>query len=163
MLNRLRGTFRIRLFLLVAVVFMASCAGTVTYGKFVHNDDVKKAFETYQLPANHTYFYSGPDAFPVAVIGIQNDYHLESKYWKPVDLTVTQLKRWLEMGGRSRDGYYLNKNGAALLTPDGGQIGIWYAVRNWKDRATVKMIDDKTVNVSPPLRDATRLKWRENI
>ena len=76
MLNRLRGTFRIKLFLLVAVVFMASCAGTVTYGKFVHNDNVKKAFETYQLPANHTYFYSGPDAFPVAVIGIQNDYHL---------------------------------------------------------------------------------------
>ena len=166
MLNRLRITYTTSLFLfllLVAVFFMASCAGTVNYGQFVLNDNVKKAFETYQLPPNHTYFYSGPDAFPVAVIGIRNEYHLESKYWKPVDLTVTQLKRWLEMGGRSRDGYYLNKNGAALLTPDGGQIGIWYAVRNWKDRATVKMIDDKTVNVSPPLQDATRLKWREKI
>ena len=156
MLNRLRATCTTKLFLfilLVAVVFMVSCAGTANYGQFVLNDNVKKAFETYQLPPNHTYFYSGPDAFPRAVIGIRDEYHLESKYWKPVDLTQTQLKRWLEMGGRSRDDYYPNKNGAALLTPDGRQIGIWYAVKNWRDRATVKMIDDKTVNVSPPLVD----------
>jgi hypothetical protein len=138
-------------FLLVAVIFIVSCAGTGNYGQFVYNDNVKKAFETYQLPPNHTYFYSGPDAFPRAVIGIRNEYHLESTYWKPVELTEELLKRWLEMGGRSRDGYYLNKNGSDLLTPDGKQIGIWYAVRNWKDRATVKMIDDKTVNISPPL------------
>ena len=156
MLNRFQLTCTTRLFLLlVAVFFMASCAGNVNYGKFVYNDSVKKAFETYQLPPNHTYFYSGSDAFPRVIIGIQNEYRLESKFWKPVDLTKTQLKRWLEMGGRSRDDYYPNKNGAALLTPDGSQIGVWYAVKNWKDRATMKMIDDKTVNVSPPLKDAT--------
>ncbi len=141
---------------------MTSCAGTGNYGKFVYNDNVKKAFETYQLPPNHTYYYSGPDAFPRAIIGVRNEYRLESKFWKPVDLTKTQLKRWFEKAGRSRDGYYLNKNGAALLTPDGSQIGVWYAVRNWKDRATVKMIDDKTVNVSPPLEDATEQKRKEN-
>jgi len=163
MLNRLRATCTTRLFIFflsVAVVFMASCAGTGNYGKFVYNDNVKKAFETYQLPPDHTYYYSGPDAFPRAIIGIQNEYRLESKYWKPVDLTQTLLKRWLEMGGRSRDDYYPNKNGAALLTPDGRQIGIWYAVKNWKDRATVKMIDDKTVNVSSPLGDQNRQKRR---
>ena len=161
MLNRLRANCTTRLFLLsVAVVFVASCAGNANYGKLVHSDKVKTAFETYQIPPNHTYYYSGPDAFPRAIIGIQNEYRLESKYWKPVDLTQTLLKRWLEMGGRSRDDYYPNKNGAALLTPDGRQIGIWYAVKNWKDRATVKMIDDKTVNVSSPLGDQNRQKRR---
>ena len=164
-LNRLRVACSTRLllfFLLVAVFFMTNCAGTGNYGKFVYNDNVKKAFETYQLPPNHTYYYSGPDAFPRAIIGVRNEYRLESKFWKPVDLTKTQLKRWFEKAGRSRDGYYLNKNGAALLTPDGSQIGVWYAVRNWKDRATVKMIDDKTVNVSPPLEDAAGQKRKEN-
>ena len=151
--NRLWVIGSTRLLLLVAVAFMVSCAGTGNHGKLVHNDKVKKAFETYQIPPNHTYYYSGPDAFPRAIIGIRNEYHLESKFWKPVDLTKTQLKRWLEMGGRSRDDYYPNKNGADILAPDGGKIGIWYAVKNWKDRATVKMIDDKTVNVSPPLKD----------
>jgi hypothetical protein len=137
---------------------MASCAGSGNYGRLFPNDDVKKTFETYQLPPDHTYYYSGPDAFPRAIIGIRNEYHLESKFWKPVELTQKLLKRWLEMGGRSRDGYYMNRNGSDILTPDGRQIGIWYSVKNWKDRATVKMIDDKTVNVSPPLRDQSGQK-----
>jgi hypothetical protein len=152
-LNRLWVTCSTRLFLifvLVAAIFMVSCAGTGNYGQFVYNDNVNKAFETYQLPPNHTYYYNGPNAFPRAVIGIRNEYHLESKFWKPVDLTQTLLKRWLEMGSRSKHTYSLNRRGSDLLTPDGRPIGIWYAVRNWRDRATVKMIDDKTVNVSHP-------------
>ena len=161
--NRLWVIGSTRLLLLVAVAFMASCAGTGNYGKLVPDDNVKKTFETYQLPPNHTYYYSGPDAFPRAIIGIKTEYRLESKFWKPVDLTKTQLKRWLEMGGRSRDDYYPNKNGADILAPDGGKIGIWYAVKNWKDRVTVKMIDDKTVNISPPLEDTTGQKRGMNI
>ncbi len=151
--NRLRLTGLTRLvlsFLLVA--FMASCAGTGNYGKLVHNDKVKKAFETYQIPLNHTYYYSGPDALPRAVIGVRNEYHLESKYWKPVELTQKLLKRWFEIVNASRNGFTLNQNGSDILTPDGRQIGIWYAVKNWKDRVTVKMIDDKTVNISLPSR-----------
>ena len=153
--NRLRVTGLTRLvlfFLLLAVAFMASCAGTGNYGKLVHNDKVKKAFETYQIPPNHTYYYSGPDALPRAVIGVRNEYHLESKYWKPVELTQKLLKRWFEIVNASRNGFTLNQNGSDILTPDGRQIGIWYAVKNWKDRVSVKMIDDKTVNISLPSR-----------
>jgi len=138
-------------FLSLAVVFMTGCAASGNYGRLVPNDNVKKTFETYQLPPNHAYYYSGPDALPRAVIGIRDEYHLESKFWKPVELTPTQLKKWLEMGGRPRQGYDLSRNGSEIVTPDGKQIGIWYAVKNWKDRATVKMIDDKTVNVSTPV------------
>ena len=139
-----------RLLLLVAVVFMASCAGTGNHGTLVYNDKVKKAFETYQIPPNHTYYYSGPDALPRAVIGIRNEYHLESKYWKPVELTQNLLKKWFEIVNASRNGFTLNQNGSDILSPDGSQIGIWYAVINWKDRVTVKMIDDRNVNVSFP-------------
>jgi len=153
-LNRLwtiEWTRLILFFLLVAVVFMAGCAGTGNYGKLVPDDDVKKTFETYQLPQDHAYYYSGPDARPRALIGIQNEFHLESKFWKPVELTHKLLKRWFEKGGISRDGRDLSRNGAEILAPDDRQIGIWYAMRNWKDRATIKMIDDKTVNVSTPI------------
>jgi hypothetical protein len=143
----------------MAVVFMTSCSGTGNYGRLVPDDKVKDTFETYQLPPDYTYYYSGPDAYPRAVIGIRNEYHLESKFWKPVDLTQTLLKRWLEMGGRSRENYDLSRNGSEILAPDGRQVGIWYALKNWKDRATVKMIDDKTVAVSTPL-EANREKRR---
>ena len=56
------------------------------------------------------------------------------------------------MGREPRHGYNLNRNGSDILAPDGKQIGIWYAVRSWDDLAAVKLIDDKTVNVSPPAR-----------
>jgi hypothetical protein len=160
-LKRLRidcSTRVILSFFSAAVFFMAGCAGTENYGRLVPNDNVKHSFETYQLPPNHTYYFSGPNAYPRAVIGIRNEYHLESKFWKPVDLTQTLLKRWLEMGGHPRVGYNLTRNGSEILSPDGRPIGIWYAVRNWKDRATVKMIDEKTVNVSPPLEAQNRRK-----
>jgi hypothetical protein len=142
----------------MTVVVLAGCAGTGNYGRLAPNDKVKNAFETYQLPSDYQYYYSGPDAYPKALIGIQNEYRLESKFWKPVDLTTTQLKKWLELGGRPRPGYNLDRNGSDILAPDGRQVGIWYAVKNWKDRATVKMIDDKTLNISPPLEDKIRRK-----
>ncbi len=154
-LHRVRVNYPTRFFLFLlplALVFMTSCAGTGNYGKLVPDDNVKKTFETYQLPPDHTYYYSGPDAVPRAVIGVRNEYHLESKYWKPVELTQKLLKRWFEIVNASRNGFTLNQNGSDILTPDGRQIGIWYAVKNWKDRVTVKMIDDKTVNISLPSR-----------
>lgn len=146
--------------LVIAAVFMASCSGAGHYGQLVPNDKVKNTFETYQLAPDYTYYYSGPDAYPKAVIGIQNEYRLESKYWKPVELTQTLLKKWLEMDGRPRPGYNLTRNGSDIIAPDGRQIGVWYAVKNWKDRATVKMIDDKTVNVSPPLPSQNEKRLR---
>jgi hypothetical protein len=147
----IRSTGLLLFFLSIVVVFVAGCSGAGHYGQLVPDDKVKNAFETYQLPLDYTFYYSGPDAYPKAVIGIRNEYRLESRYWKPVDLTQTLLKKWLEMDGQPRPGHNMYRNGSDIIAPDGRQIGIWYAVKNWKDRATVKMIDDKTVNVSPPL------------
>lgn len=147
-------------FLLIVVVFMMGCFTPGGYGKLVPNDKVKNTFETYQLPPGYTYYYSGPDAYPKALLGIRNEYRLESRYWKPVDLTQPVLKKWLEIDGRPRPGYNLTRNGSDIMAPDGRQIGVWYAVRNWKDRATIKMIDDNTVNVSPPLIDVSDSKLK---
>ena len=147
-------------FLSMAVVFMVSCAGKENYGRLVPDDKVKNTFETYQLSPDYKYYYSGPDAYPRAVIGIRNEYRLESKFWKPVDLTPTLLKKWLEIEGRPRQDYDFNRNGSEILTPDGRQIGIWYALKNWKDRARVEMIDDKTVAVSTPIGDTNKQRRR---
>ena len=148
--NRFRVTYPTMLllfFLSMAVVFMVSCAGKENYGQLAPDDKVKNTFETYQLSPDYKYYYMGPDAYPRALIGIRNEYRLESKFWKPVDLTKTQLKRWLEMEGRPRQDYDFRKNGSRINAPDGRQIGILYALKNWKDRTTVIMIDDKTVNI----------------
>jgi hypothetical protein len=158
-LNRLRVVCSNRSLLFslcIAIAFIASCSAN--HGRLVYNANVKKAFETYQLPPNHAYYYSGPDARPNAVIGIQKEYLLKSRFWKPVELTPNLLKEWLERGRRPRDGYDLSNNGSDIIAPDGRQIGIWYSVRNWKDWATVEMIDDKTFIVSTPIETKSRGK-----
>lgn len=37
-------------------------------------------FVSRQVPPDNRYYYSGPDDFPNAIIGIQNDYSLESRF-----------------------------------------------------------------------------------
>jgi len=128
---------------------MAGCAGTGKQKGLVYNANVKKAFETYQISPNHAYYYSGPDAAPNAVIGIQKEYLLKSEFWKPVELTQKLLKKWLDYRG-PRDGFDLTNNGSDIMAPDGRQIGIWYSVKDWRDWATVEIIDEKTFRVSPP-------------
>ena len=165
-LNPLRVNGPIRFFLLflsLAVVSMSGCAGTGNFGRLVRDDNVKNAFETYRLPPDHRYYYSGPDASPKALIGIQNDFRLESNFWKPVELTTERLKRWFEKGGLTREDYDLSRNGAEILAPDGRQIGIWYAMRNWRYRATIKMIDANTVNVSTPIENSESKNRRKMI
>jgi hypothetical protein len=161
---QLNGSTRFFLFLLsLAVVVLAGCAGTGNFGRLVPDDNVKNAFETYQLPPNHTFYYSGPDASPKALIGIQNEFQLESNFWKPVELTQERLKRWFEKGGLSRRDYDLSRNGAEILAPDGRKIGIWYAMRNWRYRATIKMVDNNTVNVSTPIEQNESKNRRKMI
>ena len=148
--------------LTIAVVSVVSCSGTGNYGRLYPNDKVKNTFETYQLPSDYMYYYSGSDADPDVVIGIQNDYDLESKFWKPVALTQTLLKRWFQLGRKTRTGYNPDRNGSDILAPDGRKVGIWYALKNWRARATVKMIDDKTVNISLPLENMHKFKRRSD-
>ena len=141
--------------LCTATVLIASCSAN--HGRLVYNDNVKKAFESYQVPPNHNYYYSGPDALPNALIGIQNEYSLESKFWIPFEPSQDLMKKWLEWR-KPRHRYNMDKSGSTIHAPDDTQIGIWYAVRNWRDWTTVKQIDDKTFVVSPPIEARSRGK-----
>ena len=133
--------------LLITVGLTASCAGN--YGWVVYQDNVREMLTTGQFPSDHAFYYNGPEASPRALIGIQNAYQLESKYWKPVPVSIDSLKGWLD--SRVRHGYYKSrKNGSVIKSHDGSQIGIWYSVGNWKNAATVKMIDENTVFVGIP-------------
>jgi hypothetical protein len=94
----------------------------------------------------YNYYYTGSDSYPKAVIGIRKEYQLESKFWKPVELTPERLKRWLEWR-RSKLEETLSYYGLDILAPDGGQVGIWYTMSVTKNYGLVEMIDDKTIAV----------------
>ena len=132
------------------------------YGKFDYRSDIEAQFEDYMVLPDHKYYYSGSAARPRAILGVHKDFTLISDLWNPVDLTEDKLKNWVAFKG-DKETYFKNNNGAEILTKDGEHIGVWYANINRKDHAFVKMIDDKTVNISTPFAAQNQVSfglWR---
>ncbi len=131
------------LFIVVQTAF-TGCSGS--YGMLKPSLEVDKMFEEHKVLADHSYYYSGPDAAPNAIIGIDNNYKLNSTLWKPVDLTSEQLKKWISFMTHYR-GYSLINYGSLILDPTGKRLGVWYARCNV---TTVKMESDNSIVVHTP-------------
>lgn len=135
--------------IIFGVMLLAGCAGG-RYGSTVIDDQAKQIFESYQILPDHRYYYSGPDAHPDAVIAIHSAFTLKSSLWKPVTPTAEQLKNWFNWI-HPRVGYDPYPYGRTILSDDGRRIGLWYSVVDWRDFTVVKMIDDHSVEISPPI------------
>jgi hypothetical protein len=130
-------------------MLLAGCAGG-RYGSTVIDDQAKQIFETYQVLPEHRYYYSGPDAHPDAVIAIDSAFNLKSNLWKLVTPTPGQMKNWFNWL-RPRVDWDVYPYGRYILSDDGRRIGLWYSVVDWRDQTMVRMIDDHTVEISPPI------------
>ncbi len=146
-----KGCHRHSIFpLSAAVIFIAvvaSACGAGNYGSVRLSREVEKLFESYQVLDHYNYFYSGSDAIPDAIIGIHEDYVLQSQLWKPVDLTREQLQEWIFLM-TDHHVYSAMTYGAELLDSEGKTIGIWYSPY---DQTVVKMVDDRKVVVHTPV------------
>ena len=140
------------LFVVVQAVF-TGCSGS--YGRLKPSLEVDKMFEELKILTDHSYYYSGPDSVPTAIIGIDNNYTLKSKFWKPVDITSAQLKRWIDNLTGLR-GYTATNWGSLILDHTGKRLGVWYSRCN---ETTVKMESDKIIVISTPtINDDNRRK-----
>ncbi len=137
------------LFVVVQAAF-TGCSGS--YGRLKPSLEVDKMFEELKILADHSYYYSGSDVKPNAIIGIDNNYTLNSTLWKPVDLTSEQLKKWIDFMTHYR-GYSLTNAGSLILDPTGKRLGVWYSRCN---ETTVKMESDKSIVVHTPCRTSSR-------
>ncbi|MBL6996663.1 hypothetical protein [Desulfobacula sp.] len=131
------------LFVVVQVAF-AGCSGS--YGRLKPSLEIEKMFEEHKVLADHSYYFSGSDVNPNAVIGIDNNYTLNSKLWKPVNPTSEQLKDWIDNMTHYR-GYALTNYGSVILDSTGKRLGVWYSPWNW---TTVKMESAKSIVVHTP-------------
>ena len=114
--------------ILLIVFLVAGCAALKNNGIISRSDDVSKAFETATIVPDHTYFYTGPEAQPDAIIGIANKYTLRNakNFWVKVDISEKILQDWnvvIDNNSKVRTPYY----GAYIMTPGREQVGIWYS------------------------------------
>lgn len=153
--TRFVGRMITTIFLMICLAGVSGCSGT--YGRLAINSDVKALFERYEVLPDHHYFHSGLAPHPRAIIGLHKDYALQSDFWNPVKLTPEKLRRWLSFQD-FHTRYLLGNIGLDILDEQGRKIGVWFGLKDARDRAVVKMIDHKTVNITLPIpqRDVIR-------
>ncbi len=135
------------LVLFVLIFALSACAGN--YGRIQENGQVNQLFKSYQVLKDHRYYISGPESRPEAILGVHQDYTLETTQWTQVSLTEKQLKEWVD--GLNFYFHDLRHNypyGSVILDPSGKQVGIWYSI--W-DYTPVIFKGDKVVQIYPPI------------
>jgi hypothetical protein len=114
-------------------------------------------WHSYQILPNYKYYYSGGDAQPNYIIGIDDRYRLTSKLWKPVDLTPEKLKNWINYVS-PRVGYSKALYGADITDLDGNRVGLWYSIHDWRVLGTASVGENNQVSVTKPARSSGRVK-----
>jgi hypothetical protein len=96
------------------------------------------------------YYYSGPDAYPNALIGVKKEYVLDNDLWKPIDPDPSVFKKtlyWMQNDPRYHSSGY--KRGFAIKDTQGKPVGVWYSSLSVKTMI-VKMGTGNTVIVYTP-------------
>lgn len=114
---------------LFIVAISYGCALNIENTAFFKEDsELTYRFESAQILTDYQYYYSGPEAEPFAILGIRRDYQFEKGLWKKIDLTESQLKRWMDRidnpHREARHRYY----GSYIVDRGGDRVGIWYAL-----------------------------------
>jgi hypothetical protein len=117
-------------------------------------------WHSYQILPNYKYYYSGPDARPFYIIGIDDRYRLQSNLWKPIDLTPERLERWINIPPRV--GYSPRLYGADITDSNDQRIGLWYSVRDWRLLGSASVGENNQVTVTIPVRTDNRRRRRDS-
>lgn len=137
---------------ILSITALVSIAGCVAnYGRLVRNQEINEVFNSYRFFPDYRYYFAGPEGRPDAIMGIHQDYTLETTQWTEIELTGTRLKKlveWINFHHRSRTRNY--PDGFLILDPKGKKIGIWYSIWDW---TTVIVNEDKRVVIYTPLKD----------
>lgn len=146
--------------LLSAVLFLGGCKAlsSIKPGQFVAKADVQQAFEACQVNPSYLYYYSGPDAYPIAIIGIDRNVNFDTAgLWKPVKNPSEQLAGLIKSIQDRALGLLQFVWGYSLLDNTGKQIGVWYSIPSAVTTVLVK--EDGTVMVyTPPLDTYLKLE-----
>jgi hypothetical protein len=145
--------------LVIAGMLLAGCS-TLKYqnwGMFKASDDARNSFESYHFDPAYNYYSSGPDAHPIAVLGIKKELRLEpADLWKRVK-KPEQLKDMIT----GMESYLRTMNhpawGFAIIDKNNQQIGIWYSIPK-ATTAVIQKNDGSVVIYTPDIETYMKLE-----
>lgn len=130
------------------MLLLAACTGS--YGRIQRSNEIGKAFERYEILADHAYYTTGPEAQPTAILAINNTYTLKPGLWRPVDMTAGLLKQ-LVNAMTDQLGFTPATLGASITDSQGRQVGVWYSPYS---RTTIRFDPDNVIVISQPSPDS---------
>ena len=138
------------LFLSVLIAF-SGCSMS-NYGQLKSNLEVAQAFENYQILPGYKYYYRGTYGSPIAIVGIKNNYQLNSRLWVQIDPESKDFRTLINKVSLQGTGSTTHPWGFTILDSAGHDVGVWYSAI----RAAAVEIDETglIVNLSP-LRTVT--------
>ena len=122
---------------LVILTLLSSCSTKSPRGAIKEDHAVTSIFRSAEIDPTLNYFYYGTFLEPDAIMGIDNRYRVQSKFWTGVALTKDQLQSWIVTLDRIPNDktfarrYMGRYQGAHVLDPQGKRIGIWYSKLDW--------------------------------
>ena len=121
---------------LIAALTICGCLGG-RYGNILPDGQTTKDFDAFRIDPGMNYYYSGPDLYPNALIGLKKEYVLDNDLWKPIQPTPASFRDMiLHMQEKARD-YREFQHGFLMYDDRGKPIGVWYSIL--KARTFVKM------------------------
>jgi hypothetical protein len=142
--------------LLLLCFLSGGCAAHQNQGEIVRSEEVTQLIESKTVLPDHTYYYTGPEAEPDAIIAIDNRFALQSKYWIKVDDAAEKLMDWNRIidnahrvpGEHGAPWIRSTYAGARIMTSDGRRAGLWYSRH---EHTVVQFPDASTIILYTPV------------
>jgi hypothetical protein len=130
----------------IILTVLSGCSMS-NYGQLKSNKEATKAFESYQILPNHKYYYRGTYSRPLAVVGIKEDYELNSNLWVEIDLKSNDFRTLIDKVSLQGSGSTTNPWGFIILDHSGRDVGVWYSA--FRTAAVEIGENGRIVNLSP--------------
>jgi len=131
-----------------ALIFLYGRYLSANYGQILPSDEVTEAFEKHEVKPGFVYYTSGPDEFPNAIIGINEDWTLVTDVWKKRDFTPETLGEIVENMRQRASVLILPLQGFVIVDNRKYPLGIWYSLMEARTR--VKVAGEFQAVVFPP-------------
>ena len=149
--------------LLLLVMTMFAVTGCITCqecGSLRRDHDITRLFLEGEIVSGYSYYYSGPEQRPSAVMAIDSGYTVVAEFWKPVGREGKDLSEWLLNAANWKGVEQRStKTGAEILNPEGKQIGIFFSKY---DNLVTKFQSDTIIQVYPPSYRAGSSRGEKN-
>lgn len=139
--------FWLALYTLILSAGLSGCFEN--YGRLKRNPEVTKAFKNNQVENDYRYYFYGRSNQPNVIVGIDQEYHLESFMWREVDHTTDKFKDMIYWIWTDITYYYNPEMGADILDPAGNRVGLWYSNIWW---AAIRFHENKRIEIMPDVK-----------